>query len=123
MALKFNSILIFSADPKKLADFYANIFADKPEWEDGGYSSFKIGGNFITIGPHDKVKGKNSGPERIMFNLETRDVKGEFERMQKAGATVIAKPYQMSEDPTGGWIATLADPDGNYFQLVTPWEN
>jgi predicted enzyme related to lactoylglutathione lyase len=20
----------------------------------------------------------------------------------------------------GAWIATLADPDGNYFQLVTP---
>jgi len=20
------------------------------------------------------------------------------------------------------WIATLADPDGNLFQLVTPWE-
>jgi predicted enzyme related to lactoylglutathione lyase len=23
---------------------------------------------------------------------------------------------------TGGWIATFADPDGNYFQLMTPWE-
>jgi predicted enzyme related to lactoylglutathione lyase len=22
----------------------------------------------------------------------------------------------------GGWIATLADPDGNYFQLVSPME-
>jgi len=22
----------------------------------------------------------------------------------------------------GGWIATFADPDGNYFQLMSPWE-
>jgi hypothetical protein len=21
------------------------------------------------------------------------------------------------------WLATLADPDGNYFQLATPWED
>ncbi len=36
-----------------------------------------------------------------------------------------------SEDPKGlsdmgentdGWIATFSDPDGNYFQLMTPWE-
>jgi predicted enzyme related to lactoylglutathione lyase len=29
---------------------------------------------------------------------------------------VIKEPYEME----GGWIATLADPDGNYFQLVSP---
>jgi predicted enzyme related to lactoylglutathione lyase len=29
---------------------------------------------------------------------------------------VIAEPYAIGE----GWIATLADPDGNYFQLMTP---
>ena len=40
----------------------------------------------------------------------------EFERIKAAGATVIREPYEMG----GGWIATLADPDGNYFQLVTP---
>ena len=27
-----------------------------------------------------------------------------------------AAPYQIGE----GWIATLADPDGNYFQLMSP---
>ena len=32
------------------------------------------------------------------------------------GATVIREPYEMG----GGWLATLADPEGNYFQLVTP---
>lgn len=21
------------------------------------------------------------------------------------------------------WIATFSDPDGNYFQLMTPWES
>jgi predicted enzyme related to lactoylglutathione lyase len=29
---------------------------------------------------------------------------------------VIREPYAIGD----GWIATLADPDGNYFQLITP---
>jgi len=54
-----------------------------------------------------------------MFNFETSEVKTEFERMKGLGAKVIAEPYQMG-DGRGHWIATLADPDGNYFQLMSP---
>jgi hypothetical protein len=32
---------------------------------------------------------------------------------------VIAEPYHMGDDQDF-LIATLADPDGNYFQLVSP---
>jgi predicted enzyme related to lactoylglutathione lyase len=53
-----------------------------------------------------------------MINFETQQVKEEFERIKALGSTVIKEPYEME----GGWIATLADPDGNYFQLVTPME-
>ena len=34
-------------------------------------------------------------------------------------AKVIQEPYEMG----GGMIATFADPDGNYFQLMTPWDS
>jgi predicted enzyme related to lactoylglutathione lyase len=51
-----------------------------------------------------------------MINFETPQVKEEFERIRGAGAAVIREPYDMG----GGWIATLADPDGNYFQLMSP---
>lgn len=51
-----------------------------------------------------------------MLNFETTQVQEEFERIKVFGATVIREPYEMG----GGWIATLADPDGNFFQLVTP---
>ena len=33
-------------------------------------------------------------------------------------AHLVQEPYQMGEDP--GWIATLSDPDDNYFQLMSP---
>jgi predicted enzyme related to lactoylglutathione lyase len=68
------------------------------------------------------VKGRNANPERIMFNLETKDVKSEFGRIKKVGAAVVAEPYNPMEDAKM-MIATFADPDNNYFQLVTPWAN
>lgn len=119
--LNFNSLLLFSEDPKALAEFYHKVFDKDPDWDDGGYTSFQVGDGFITIGPHDKVKGKSKSPERIMFNLETDDVRREFARIKKAGAKVIAEPYQMGGDENA-LIATFSDPDGNYFQLVSPWE-
>ncbi len=88
--------------------------------DDGGYTGFMVGSAYLSIGPHDKVKGKNSNPERFLINFETTDVKGEFERIKNLGAKVIAEPYTMG--PADFWIATLEDPDGNYFQLMSPWK-
>lgn len=77
------------------------------------------GGNCsLSVGEHSEVKGQAKEPSRIMLNLETKQVKEEFERLKNAKATIIKEPYELG----GGWIATLADPDGNFIQLVTPWE-
>jgi len=73
------------------------------------------------VGPHSEVTGANPQPGRIMINLETPDVKGEFERIKGEGATVVAEPYQPGGEESGMWMATFADPDGNYFQLASPW--
>jgi len=120
--LNLNSTLVFSEEPKKLADFYTKVFQKKPDWSEGKCYGFMVGQGHFTTCPHDKVHGRNSNPERIMVNFETRDVRGEFDRVKKLGASVVTEPYSPDEDPEGE-IATLSDPDGNYFQLVTPWEN
>ncbi len=46
-------------------------------------------------------------------------MKGEFQRLKDAGATVVREPYNFEEYPDA-WIATFADPDDNYFQLMSP---
>jgi predicted enzyme related to lactoylglutathione lyase len=66
------------------------------------------------------VHGPNPQPGRLIWNLETPDVGGDFERLKAAGATVVQEPYQPEEDPEG-WIATFSDPDDNFFQLVSPY--
>ena len=116
--MDLNGILIGSEDPPKLVDFYTKLFGE-PSWSDGGYTGWLLGAGAVTIGPHDQVKGKNPQPGRVIWNLESPDVEADFKRFEAAGATVVQAPYH----PAGmeeGWIATFADPDDNYFQLMSP---
>ena len=118
--MNLNGILIGSDDPQRLVDYYTKLFGE-PNWSDGGYTGWMIGTGSVTIGAHSEVHGKNAHPGRIIWNSEIADVKGDFERYRAAGATVIAEPYGGDEgDEADGFIATFADPDDNYFQLMSP---
>jgi predicted enzyme related to lactoylglutathione lyase len=116
--MNLNSILIGSEDPKGLAAYYTKLFGE-PGWNEGGYTGWVIGTGAVTVGPHDQVKGKNTQPGRVIWNIETADVKGDFEKFKAAGATVVQEPYSPGEEPEGS-IATFSDPDDNYFQLMSP---
>ncbi|HYC06579.1 MAG TPA: VOC family protein [Candidatus Binatia bacterium] len=117
-AMDFNSILIGSEDPQRLVDYYSKLFG-APTWSEGGYTGWLVGSGFISVGPHDQVHGPNASPGRILINIESPDVKGDFERFKAAGARVVSEPYWFEMDE-GAWIATFADPDDNYFQLLSP---
>ncbi len=65
---------------------------------DGGYTGWQLGSGFVTVGPHSEVKGKNTPPGRFLWNIETADVKGDFERLKAAGGIVIAEPYGFEGD-------------------------
>ncbi len=110
--------MIGTSQVKKMSEFYEKVIGRPADMVDGEWHGWQVESGFLTIGEHSEVKGQAKEPQRIILNFETKDVKEEFERIVKTGATVIKEPYEMS----GMWIATLADPDGNYFQLMTPWE-
>lgn len=116
--LNLNSILIGTARPQMLVEFYEKVFGRPADMNDGGYYGWQAGNCFLTVGEHSEVHGQSKEPARIILNLETKAVKEEFERLKQAGVTVIKEPYGMGD----GWIATLADPDGNFVQLMTPFE-
>ena len=116
------SILLFSENAKKLAKFYREVVGLKQTMEaemgEGGenYFGFKIGkGPELGIMDHSRVKGKNKNPERMIFNLEVDDIKKEAKRLTGAKVKKIQDVYHVEGY---GYIATFADVDGNYFQIV-----
>jgi predicted enzyme related to lactoylglutathione lyase len=116
--MNFNSILVGTEDAERLSAYYTKLFGE-PTWNDGGYTTWMIGSGAVSIGPHSEVHGKNAHPGRLIFNIESPDVQADFDRLKAAGAIVVREPYTFEEAP-GSWIATLADPDDNYFQLMSP---
>jgi predicted enzyme related to lactoylglutathione lyase len=116
--MNFNNILIGSENPERLVEYYSKLFG-KPGMEEGGYAGWQIGSGFVAVGPHSEVHGKSSEPGRLIWNIESADVNGDFEKLKAAGAIVVREPYSMDEGPQVA-IATLADPDDNYFQLMSP---
>ena len=56
-----------------------------------------------------------------MYFFFSTEIEKDFNRIKDIpGATVVQEPYSPGDDGAMK-LATLADPDGNYFQLSTPW--
>lgn len=118
--MQLQSVLLFSEHPKELQAFYKSVLNMDFDYQNGDYADFKTGGAYFEIGPHTAVRGKSPNPERLLLNFHVDDVKAEFERIKSLGATIIQEPYVPKEDERLT-IATFADPDGNYFQIMTDW--
>lgn len=118
--MNLNGILLGTDDAPGLIDYYTKVLGT-PTYSDESYSTWMLGGGSLSVGAHSEVHGTNEQPGRVIWNIESDDVQGDFARMRDAGAIVVREPYSFEGMP-GTWIATLADPDGNYFQLMTPFD-
>ena len=116
--LNFNSVMIGTLQTKELASFYEKVLGKPPDMADSeyGFYGWQVGNGYLGVLEHSEMGGKTKDPGRVMLNFETAQVKEEFERIKALGARVVREPYQIESE----WIATLADPDGNYFQLINP---
>ena len=118
--LDLNSVMIGTKQPKAMADFYEKVLGKPADMVDPevGFFGWQAGSGYFSILEHSEMGGQTKDPGRVMLNFETSQVKEEFERIKALGGRVIKEPYSMGGE--NGWIATLADPDGNFFQLITP---
>jgi predicted enzyme related to lactoylglutathione lyase len=118
--LNLNSVIIGTKQLKILSVFYEKVLGKPADMvdNDNGFLGWQVGGTYLGVLEHSEMGGKTKDPGRVMLNFETTQVKEEFERIKAIGASVIKEPGEMGQ----GLIATLADPDGNYFQLMTPME-
>ena len=122
MIKSLESLTLFTQSAKKLAGFYRDKVGLKIKFEavmgenDEEMYEMSVGkkSGFYII-DHSKVKGTSKQPERILFNLEVDNIKKEVTKLKKAKVKLVADTYHIQGY---GYIATFADIDGNYFQLV-----
>ena len=119
--MKLHGVMIGTEDAAKLSLFYTKILGE-PVFTDNGFFGYALGDSMLMLGGHSDIKGSNMSPARMMMHFESEDVKAEFDHIKGLGATVVAEPYNPNPDDQTLWLATFADPDGNYFQLASPWK-
>ncbi len=119
MIRKLDGVLLSTSNSTKLADFYKDVVGIKCTnvWEMGekGETVYEFASVQLYINPHSKVKGKSKDPSRYMLNFEVDDIEKEVKRLKKAKVKMVQDIYHIEGY---GLIATFADVDGNYFQLV-----
>ena len=117
--MDFNSILIGSEDPQRLVEYYTKLLGE-PAMTDGGYTGWQLGSGWVTVGPHDRGQGQERppGPD----HLEHRDDRraGRLRSAQGRRRHRHRRALRLRGRRAAASIATFADPDDNYFQLMTP---
>ena len=69
--MDLNNILIGSEKPEALVEFYTKVLG-APIFSDAGYTAWQIGTGYVAVGPHSEVKGKNTTPGRLIWNITTK---------------------------------------------------
>jgi predicted enzyme related to lactoylglutathione lyase len=108
-------IVLDSLDPETLAGFWAAAI---------GYRVARSEGVFVILMPEDgsgpplllqRVEEPKSGKNRMHVDIETQDVEAAAARLTSLGATRLSN--EPLEELGARWI-TLADPEGNEFDVV-----
>lgn len=104
------SLLIGSSNVDVMKDWYRNAFG-VAEDETG---AFPFGATGVFIEPHSEVMGPTAEPARMIVNLNVEDCRALGAHLESMDVTWI-RPV---EHEPFGWIGTVADPDGNYVQII-----
>ncbi|SPT49963.1 Predicted enzyme related to lactoylglutathione lyase [Actinomadura madurae] len=105
------SILIGSADPQRLREWYADALGARPDVD--GFLGFGQVGVLIDV--RDDVAPRAAEPGRVIINYYVPDIHKAAQRLDDRGATWVSR----AEYRDGGlWFATVEDLEGNYVQLI-----
>ena len=98
-----------------MASFYRDTLGLTPRSFKADFINFDWNGVRLSVGVHDGVHGRSADPLRIMVNLAVEDIGAVHERLARAGVVFTRLPEW---EDWGGFVATLADPDGNTIQFL-----
>ena len=107
---ELGSILLGTADPGRLRTWYQQAFG--PVRQEHGFLDF--GEVSVLIDGRGDVAASSAEPGRYILNFHVSDARAAAARLDAMGVTWIAR----LEKRDVGLFGTLADPDGNYIQII-----
>lgn len=106
----FGSVLIASSDVDATKDWYRRAFG-VTESDTGAFDFGPVG---IFIEAHTEVDGPTREPARMIINFNVDDCRALEAHLRSMDVNWI-RPVEL--EPFG-LIGTIADPDGNYLQII-----
>jgi predicted enzyme related to lactoylglutathione lyase len=107
-----SSLLLGSVDPDRLRGWYGEALGVHPD-PDGFLHFGPVG---VLVEGRDDVAGTAVEPGRVVLNYAVSDIRARARHLDGLGVTWVA-PVEYREGG-GAWFGTVADPDGNYVQLI-----
>jgi catechol 2,3-dioxygenase-like lactoylglutathione lyase family enzyme len=107
-----SSLLLASADPDRLRVWYRDALGVRPD-PDGFLHFGPVG---VLLDGRDDVAARAAEPGRVVLNYEVSDIRARARHLDGLGVAWVS-PVEYREDG-GAWFGTVADPDGNYVQLI-----
>jgi predicted enzyme related to lactoylglutathione lyase len=104
------SLLIGSSNVEAMKQWYRDAFGI----QENDMGAFDFGGVGLFIEEHSEVSGPTKEPARVIINLNVEDCRAIEANIQAAGAQWVREVEQQDF----GLIGTVADPDGNYVQII-----
>jgi predicted enzyme related to lactoylglutathione lyase len=110
MTTQIGSLLIGSSQPEELKEWYRRALGVEPN----EMGAFQLGTVQLFVESHSDVHGPTLEPARVLINLDVDDCRAIGEHLQDMGARFVR---EIEQEPFG-LIGTVADPDGNYLQII-----
>lgn len=111
MAAPIGSLLVGSSNVDAMKDWYQRAFGVTAN----EMGAFAFGPVQLFIEEHSEVSGPTKEPARVIINLDVDDCRALEQHLEgMGGVTWVRKVEQMPF----GLIGTVADPDGNYVQII-----
>jgi predicted enzyme related to lactoylglutathione lyase len=104
------SLLLGSSQVDEMKKWYKRAFGV----DENEMGAFDFGDVQLFVEEHSEVSGPAKEPARIIVNLSVDDCSALGAHLRDMGAKFIREVEQESF----GLIGTVADPDGNYVQII-----
>lgn len=119
---RLGGLVLGSRDPRRLYTWYRDAFAPGAPDADAAAAvapvlALELNATFLIFEERDDVAEAAAEPGRVLFNIDVDDIRAVESRLNALGARWV-RPVTEPDPDEPALLGTVADPDGNYPQVV-----